>query len=235
MKILLILLTTLMLDANSQYADGHYQEAADLYQEIIAQDPTAEAYYNLGNARFKQGELAQAILAYERCLRIDPTNKDAKYNLRFAQSRIVDNIEDTSTFFVSNWLKHIRNAMHERTWVILSIISFWLLLAGLLSFLLLQSISVRKTGLATAVICTLLTIIFGVNALSLHHRDSAQAEAVITQGVVNAKSSPDKSGTDLFTLHEGTTVTIEETIGDWCQIQVGNHIGWIRLTNLERI
>ncbi|MBQ5626319.1 MAG: SH3 domain-containing protein, partial [Paludibacteraceae bacterium] len=54
-------------------------------------------------------------------------------------------------------------------------------------------------------------------------------------GIVNAKSSPDRSGNDLFTIHEGTKVEIKEVIGDWCCIHVGNNIGWMPLAYLERI
>ena len=60
-------------------------------------------------------------------------------------------------------------------------------------------------------------------------------EAIIMQGVVNAKSSPDKSGTDLFVLHEGTKVHIGDRVGEWCEIHVGNNIGWIRQSALEQI
>ena len=74
--------------ANAAYAEGRYEEAATLYQAMIDEQPNAILYYNLGNAQFKQGELAQAILAYERALRLQPHHKDAKYNLAFAQSKI---------------------------------------------------------------------------------------------------------------------------------------------------
>ena len=77
--------------ANAAYADGRYEEAAAMYQTLLDEQPDATLYYNLGNARFKQGELAQAILNYERALRLKPNYKDAQYNLAFAQSRITDN------------------------------------------------------------------------------------------------------------------------------------------------
>ena len=63
-----------------------------MYQTLLDEQPDATLYYNLGNSRFKQGELAQAILNYERALRLKPNYKDAQYNLAFAQSRITDNI-----------------------------------------------------------------------------------------------------------------------------------------------
>ena len=63
MKFLFIILTTLFVDANAQYAEGNYAEAAIQYEQILTEQPSAEVYYNLGNAYFKQGELAQSILA----------------------------------------------------------------------------------------------------------------------------------------------------------------------------
>ena len=235
MKLLFIFLNILFSQANAQYAEGNYAEAAAQYEQVIVEQPSAEAYYNLGNAYFKQGELAQAILAYERALRIEPSYKDAKHNLLFAQSRIVDNIEDTQSFFLSNWLKAIRNALNQQTWMTLSIALFICMLIGFFLFAFSQTVWVRKTAFYTSLVALLISLVACINAGSLHHRDTKRAEAIITQGIVNAKSSPDRSGTDLFTVHEGTKVEITETIGDWCCIHVGNYIGWMPLAHLERI
>ena len=220
--------------ANAAYVAGRYGEAATIYEALLAETPDAQVYYNLGNARFKQGELAQAILAYERALRLKPNYPDAKYNLAFAQSRITDNITDQD-FFVSAWVRAVRNSLSEQTWIILSICLFILALVGLLLFLLGREPWLRKTAFHTAWLALLFSLIAGLNALSLHRRDTLRNEAIITQGVVNAKSAPDKSGTDLFTIHEGTKVTIRETLGEWANIRVGSNEGWIRLQNLERI
>ena len=235
MKLLFIFLTTLFAEANAQYAEGHYEEAATQYLEIIAEQPSAEVYYNLGNAYFKQGELAQAILSYERALRLKPLMKDAKYNLQFAQTQIIDNIADTQSFFLSNWLKAIRNALNIQIWMVLSIVLFIFTLFGFLLFAFSRTVWLRKTAFYTCIVALTISLFACVNAGSLHRRDTLRAEAIITQGIVNAKSSPDHSGTDLFTLHEGTKVEITETIGDWCCIHVGNNIGWMQLAHLERI
>ena len=102
--------------ANIAYAEGRYEEAATGYEALLAEGPNATLYYNLGNACFKQGELAQAILNYERALRLQPNHKDAQYNLKFAQSRITDNIVEQD-FFLSAWTRAIRNSLRERTWL----------------------------------------------------------------------------------------------------------------------
>ena len=220
--------------ANAAYAEGRYDEAAAMYQALIDEQPNATLYYNLGNAEFKQGELAQAILNYERALRLKPNYKDAQYNLAFAQSKITDNIVEQD-FFLSSWARTVRNSLSESTWLILSIALFILALTGLLLFLLGREPWLRKTSFHIAWIALLFSLIAGLNAWSLHQRDTLRNEAIITQGVVNAKSSPDRSGTDLFTLHEGTKVTIRETLGEWSNVRVGSNEGWIRSSCLERI
>ena len=245
MKLLIIILSTLFAQANEQYAAGQYAEAAENYETCLNQqtddgnsltdDSRAEVLYNLGNARFKQGELAQAILAYERSLRLNPRNKDARYNLEFARSRIIDDISDNRTFFFSSWARNLRDRLTENTWFILSVALFVIMLAALVVFALARVLWVRKAGFHTAWIALLLSVVSGIDALSLHQRDTERAEAIITQGITNAKSSPDRSGTDLFTLHEGTKVEISETLGEWCNIRVGNNEGWISLQHLERI
>ena len=235
MKFLFILLTTLFADANAQYAEGNYAEAIVQYEQILTEQQAPEVYYNLGNAYFKQSELAQSILAYERALRLKPSYKDAKHNLQFAQSRIIDNIEDTHSFFLSNWIKAVRNALSQRVWTVLSISLFILALVGFFFFAFSQTIWLRKTAFYLSIVALVISVVACANAGSLYQRDTQRSEAIITQGVVNAKSSPDRSGNDLFTLHEGTKVEIHEVIGDWCCVHVGNNIGWMPLAYLERI
>ena len=220
--------------ANAAYADGRYEEAAAMYQSLLDEQPDATLYYNLGNARFKQGELAQAILNYERALRLQPNNKDAQYNLAFAQSRITDNIVEQD-FFLSSWARTVRNCLSERTWWSTSIGLFICALIALLLFLLGRELWLRKTAFHVAWIALLFSLIAGLNAGSLHQRNTLRNEAIITQGVVNVKSSPDRSGTDLFTIHEGTKVTIRETLGEWVNVRVAQNEGWMRSAYLERI
>ena len=145
--------------ANATYNQGNYTEAALQYEQLIADakaqmaltDDYAEVYYNLGNAYYKQGELAHSILAYERALRLQPRMKDAKENLRFVESKITDRIEDTHSFFLQDWLISFRNLFKEPTWMWWSIVLFCVMLAGGLLFLLSHESVVRKIAFHTPV------------------------------------------------------------------------------------
>lgn len=230
-------------EANILYAEGNFSQASELYTQIIDSAihnglqarSLAPVYYNLGNSYFRQQELSKAILAYERCLRLDPRMKDAKYNLQFAQAQIIDNIADTRNFFLLTWARNIRNTLDKNTWMWISIVLFSIFLTGAILFALAHETWLRKTAFYIGILALIISISACCNAASLHERDTLRAEAIITQGIVNAKASPDRSGTELFTMHEGTKVTIRECLGEWCNVQVGNNEGWIKHNCLERI
>jgi SH3-like domain-containing protein len=58
-------------------------------------------------------------------------------------------------------------------------------------------------------------------------------KAIISSSLVSGKSSPDNSGTDLFILHDGTKVTIEDKVGEWYEVRLSDgNKGWIPVNSL---
>ena len=50
------------------------------------------------------------------------------------------------------------------------------------------------------------------------------------------KSSPDRSATDLFVLHEGTLVRITDRLDGWCEVTIADgKKGWIDGRTIETI
>ncbi|MEP6897767.1 MAG: tetratricopeptide repeat protein, partial [Rhodanobacter sp.] len=58
------------------YRAGDFAAAA----QSLQQAPGGDAAYNLGNALARQGQYPQAISAYDKALKLDPANADAKAN-----------------------------------------------------------------------------------------------------------------------------------------------------------
>lgn len=71
--------------ANEAYENGNYEEAEELYLTAIEQEPdNAKLYFNLGNARAKQGKVEEAIDSFMefRLLAETPEEKSlAEYNI----------------------------------------------------------------------------------------------------------------------------------------------------------
>jgi cytochrome c-type biogenesis protein CcmH/NrfG len=68
--------------ANRAYAAGDLRHAADLYEAVVAAAPDdADAWYRLGNARFRLQKPDDAVAAYEQAVKIRPDHAQALYNL----------------------------------------------------------------------------------------------------------------------------------------------------------
>ena len=86
--------------ADSAYQAEDYALAAQFYNQATTDDGTSsDLYYNLGNTYYRLGKNAQAILAYERALRLDPSNADARANLDYVNERIVDKKGNNGSFY----------------------------------------------------------------------------------------------------------------------------------------
>lgn len=222
--------------ANQMYKQGQFTDAARLYEEELKKNVSAELYYNLGNSYYKANEIGHAILNYERALRIDPGFDDASYNLEIAESKIVDNVNTTPTFFVRKWTNSLIKSNTTNQWAVISIVCFILMLALFFLFAFSRVRSRRKYSFFASVFMGVLYVI----ALSFSGIRKEQIknhhEAVIMSGAVTVKSSPDQSGTDLFQLHEGTLVKVKSVLGNWTEITLENGaVGWLEETAIERI
>lgn len=223
--------------ANSLYVKGDYLAAAKQYEKILSSEGVApELYFNLGNAYYKTNEIGRSILNYERALRLSPSYEDARFNLEMVQLKVVDNSVQSSTFFLGRWIQSLIKLLTSNQWLFIS--SGIFVVALILAFLFIFGATrfVRKvsfhSAVALLVVCLISFIFSGIRKDQLlNHR-----EAIVMTGAVSVKSSPDKSGTDLFQLHEGTKVTVKSSLGSWYEIKLGNgNVGWVEQTNIEKI
>jgi len=223
--------------ANESYSKGQYQQAAKQYEEILINEGVApELYYNLGNSYYKINEIGRSILNYERALRLSPNFDDARANLALVQLKVVDNVVQTPSFFLGRWIENLIKLLSTNQWIFLSIGLFVVSLLLTFIFIFGSSRPVRKISFyigAVMLIISIFTVIFsGIRKDQMINHD----EAIVMSGVITVKSSPDKSGTDLFQLHEGTKVIIKSTLGKWTEIKLGNgSIGWVEQVNIEKI
>ena len=226
-----------VLRAEQFYQQNEFSKAITEYLSLTELGLTsAELYYNLGNAYFKNHDIKLAILYYERAKRLAPNDEAIDFNLNLSRSLIFDKVEAVHELFLITWGKTIRDWMTISAWSWWSIGSFAaVLLLGLL-FLFVRRITVRRLAFGLCVLCFVMSItsfVFGyLQKANIERSD----EAIVFTPSVTIKSSPDDSGNNLFILHEGIKVRIEDRIGEWCEVRIADgNKGWMRMKDLEVI
>lgn len=219
------------------YTASNYQGALDEWLDIYNTGyRSAELYYNIGNAYFKLNNVPGAILFFERARLLKPGDSNINYNLQITRTLVVDKFEEIPELFFVKWYDFLALMLQTNTWAVISIVTFIL-------FLILLSVYIYSPGYRTKVLgfwSAMLFLLISVSSLAFTVRNRNlvynSSEAIIFSPSVNGKSSPDNSGTDLFVLHEGSKVTIEDNVGEWYEIILSDgNKGWVPSNSLTII
>ena len=223
--------------ANTAYINNEYSRAEELYEAILQQgEQSAKLFYNLANACFKQEELGRAILYYKRALRLSPGDDDIRYNLSVVEARTKDTIDQIPEFFLTTWLRSLRQTMSATAWSVISILALVTMLALVLFYLLAQRLSLRKMGFYGTLAALLLFVVTTWFAATSRTEQIGDHEAVVVALSAAVKASPDSAATDLFVLHEGTVVEITNRLGEWCEVMIADgKKGWTESRRIEVI
>lgn len=233
--------------ADSAYNADNFQLAATLYNEVMATEGTsAKLYYNLGNTYYRLGQPGKAIIAYERALRLNPADDDARENLAFVNSRITDRPGERGTFF-GNALDSIATATRSNVWAVIALVCFVLTLAGVLAYMLSSSVPLRKTGffggIASLIVCGI-CLFFASRSASLASADNIAIVTAPSTILSTVPRLPQDRNQEAMLLHEGTRVTILNSVRSttdsvnplWYDVEIDNaHRAWINANAVEII
>jgi tetratricopeptide (TPR) repeat protein len=223
--------------ANVAYKKGDFEKASKIYENILTCGlESAEVYYNLGNSYFRLKNIPKAIINYERAKLLAPDNDDINFNLSLCNSFIIDKVNLLPEFIVYTWFKKLTNSLSINQWAIFSLSFFALSLLFILFFLFSGVAVWRKFFLWFGAFFLIITIGTTIIALKARSEIVNNHFAIVTASVTTAKSSPDDASTDLFIIHEGTKILVNEDLDDWSEIKLlDGSVGWIKSKDYEKI
>ena len=222
---------------NEAYSNKNYEKAISYYKTVIDSGySSAELFYNLGNSYFKTHQIPRAILYYEKAKLLAPNDEDIQYNLELARTHVVDKIEQLPEIALVVWWKNFIRSLSSSRWASIGIVSFIIFLVLLGIYLFTTSGSIKKWTFWLSLLFFLSTIFTISFAFKQKNYIIRNHQAVILTPSVTIKGSPDKNSTDLFILHGGTKVMVEDRVGEWYEIKLTDGSkGWIPMDELEEI
>ncbi len=226
--------------ANRAYTDGKYEQAAQLFQQIInARGYSASLCFDLANAEAKSGHTGAALLNYERARYLAPGDSDIDHNLQ--HERKLAGLDPNS----------------YRWWQIALLSIDWTVwLAIMATCLLLIFLSIIGTAYAPAVAATtkipprLLKNIFraiifagipfcllmGYIELSTVGFNYRIQGVVVAPKAATLRLSPFDSADSIGIIPEGELVTVEDRHNDYLRIEArDHHFGWVQQKDLEPV
>jgi tetratricopeptide (TPR) repeat protein len=225
------------LKGDALYARGNYKEAVKSYQSVISEGyQSAALFYNLGNAYFKSGDIASALLYYEKAHLLSPGDEDINFNIRFANTKTTDKIDEAPEFFLTKWWSGFILAISADSLAILAVVLMLLASALLIVYFFSKHGTLKKISFFSVLGVFVLGLfsVFIAHSQVSYFNDNKQA--IIFSTVANVKSGPAGQSATLFVLHDGTKVDIKETTGDWIKIKLANgNEGWLKVTDLKEI
>jgi len=209
-------------EAGRAYDKGQFDEAASQYRQILESGHgSKETLFNLGNALFRSGRVAQAVLQYRRAQYLNPRDPDISANLRFALQTTGATVPQHSA--LSRFFFHVS----KEEWVTLATASYWIAAAAFAMFLLLPA-PFKSAGIRLLVVFVALLIVslLGIGAwVQLCRRP----EVVIIKPQQQALFAPlEQNATPHFALTEGSIVRAVEFSSGWVKIASGDREGWVK-------
>ncbi len=218
------LVDDLFTKGNAEFAAGKFRAAIADYNSVVASgDWSANLFYDLGNAYFRDGDFGHAILNYERALQIDRHHPEAEANLRIARDQ-AHSLELAPSLF-----EHYLNVGDANMLAIAAAVFFWLAVI----FFIVRA----RGGLLIGAVFALLAAAVCVFAVYIKENGTGgkQAAVVIPENI-EARVATADSARGLLALPPGSEVLILQERGDWNYAALpNNQRGWIPATAAEKI
>lgn len=230
--------------ADSAYSADNFALAETLYKEALKTHGSSSVlFYNLGNTYYRLGNMGMALVNYERALKLDPSNSDARTNLAFVKGKITDRQIDEGSIMETLW-NNIVALFKADTWAWIAVTLFAIFLAGVVTYLFARVVTVRKVSFFGGAVVFLLCVISVIISFAAANRVESDRFAIILPPSTQLSTSPREARTpseEAFLLHEGTRVEIVDSVttggeGKWYEVLVaGRERAWVKAADVERI
>jgi tetratricopeptide (TPR) repeat protein len=215
--------------ANQEYASGHFSEAIDGYQGLVrAGEWSANLFYDLGNAYFRNKDFGRAILNYERALALEPHHPEAQANLRIARDEVrALELQPTRAE------RYLQFATLDQYTTAAAVV-FWLAAFSITGLILSRQRSSRLISIS--IISFALFVILMAAIFWLDRAGKGRALAIVIGRDTEARVATADNANRVLALPPGSEIKVVQQRGDWLYATLPNNLnGWIPAKSAELV
>ena len=216
----------------SEYNNANFSKAEKICEaNIHYSTPNPNWIYNLGNCYYQNGNLADALVCYERALRLNPRNSDILENLNLVRRKLFlpEVYQAKNPIAV---LRSARDNFRPDEWMVIFAAAWFIIFIAL----------ILRRFTAAKIWVTIISIALIIAAFSVIAILSEEAEvynpkiALVVERNVKIYTLPSSDSSKAsFVLTPGDQVNIREKINKWLRIRKGKAEGWVKQDSVARI
>ncbi len=226
---------SLFSEANKIYQENNYEQANTIYKSILNEGYFSnELYLNLGNSYFKMDSIPQAILYYEKGLKISPADDDLTHNLRQCNLLIKDKNPIKKSILISELIYSFLGKS-PNYWATSSLLLMGVLCLMLLFYKISPELKWQKINFYSAIVVSLL-FLFSVGLAWLSkNRIEDTNYGVMFSPSTKILVEPSENAAAAYLLHEGSKAKIIAENSECYEISFDKKVGWIKKYHLKKI
>lgn len=219
------------------YKNENYAQAIENWKKILeTNEASANLYFNLANAHYKLNQIGPSVYYYEKALQLNPTDRDIKNNLKFAENARIDVIDPLPKSLFKQWYDSLAGFLGYNQWAVVAVVASFLMAALFLIYYFSGKERQKRLYFASGSVALIVLLLAITMAFLTYNENMKSREAIIFASRVDIKSEPRMGSSTTFSLHEGTKVGITAQDGDWFRIHLADgKDGWISKENLKAL
>lgn len=222
--------------AKRYFENKQFQEASAIWYDLVQSGKgTSGVYFNIGLAQSSLGNIPQAMLAFEKALRLEPSNKMIKKAIQLEREKMANAIIPVEPFFLLKWTTGLLAIFRPGYW---SFFGLGALIFAVFLHIKRDDLKIKsnpflqhRAKLMISGLGLLFILLAFLSYSGLYRTDEA-----ILHLPCEIRQAPSEDSPQLLALNPGEKMIILDQLTGWYRIRLLNiEEGWIKSDCVTRI
>jgi tetratricopeptide (TPR) repeat protein len=148
----------LLKQANALYNEQNYEQALQIYLALESKYQNDwRLHYNIGNVYFRLSVFPHSVLYFERAIRLNPSDKALKENLKIVNSHLRGDVFPIPESLLWQWMQDMASYLFPSTWLIIVLLALFLSSAAFCAYYFAEN-RLKVLTFYVFLFCSLLTL-----------------------------------------------------------------------------
>ena len=200
------------------YRNGGYSKAVDFFTKAAQARPSSGTLQNLGLSEWQRGHTGEAILAWEQAVWLDPFNRAAHANLKYARRLAQLEAPDLT------WYEAVSSGLPVNWWAWLAAGSFWIAIAAIL----LPGVFRRPRTVGYQAVAALSLMLFLLTFLAHFGVHARSKVGFVLAKDTHLRLTPTHEAQVIARLQPGDPLRVKRSRGNYVLVHTGHATGWLQ-------